>query len=186
MAVPEPLRATAVRVWDPLVRVLHWATVAGVALSWITSEVGRSLHEPIGWAVMAFVGVRLAWGIAGPRHARFASFVRGPGRVAAYAMQALQGREPRYLGHNPLGGWMIVALLVTLCAVGCTGWLMGTDRWWGDEFMEDVHEALAVLLLVLAGLHVAGAIVTGVKHGENLVRAMVTGEKQAPRPGDVD
>lgn len=182
----EPTPAAAVRVWDPLVRVLHWSTVAGVAVSWITSEVGRGLHEPVGWAVMAFVAVRLVWGLAGPRHARFASFVRGPTAVAAYAGQALRGREARYLGHNPLGGWMIVALLATLCGVGLTGWLMGTDRWWGDEFMEDVHEALAVLLLVLAGLHVAGAIVTGFKHGENLVRAMVTGEKRAAQPGDID
>ncbi len=175
-----------VRVWDPLVRVLHWSLVASVAAAWITSEVGRRWHEPIGWFVLGVVGLRLVWGVFGPRHARFAGFLRGPRVVIGYAQAVLRGRAPRYLGHNPLGGWMIVALLLTLAAVGLTGWLMTTDAFFGSEMVEEVHEAMASGLLGLVALHVAGVLLTGWHQAENLARAMWTGRKRGLAPGDVD
>ncbi|NMS24825.1 ABC transporter permease subunit, partial [Vibrio parahaemolyticus] len=78
------------------------------------SEDGRALHEPIGYVIAAAVALRLAWGLGGPRYARFAQFVRGPGATLAYAGAAWSGRAPRYVGHNPLGAWMILALLALL------------------------------------------------------------------------
>lgn len=178
-------QGATVKVWDPLVRVLHWSLVASVAAAWITSEVGRRWHEPIGWFVLGVVGVRLLWGLVGPHHARFTGFLRGPRAVQAYAAAVLRGRAPRHVGHNPLGGWMIVALLLTLLAVGGTGWLMTTDAFFGSELVEEVHEALANGLLGLVALHVAGVVVTGWHQGENLARAMWTGRKRPPAPGDV-
>lgn len=175
-----------VKVWDPLVRVFHWSLVAGVALAWLTSDQGRSLHEPIGYAVIALVAVRLAWGAVGSRYARFAQFVRAPATVLDYAQRMLRGAAPRHVGHNPLGGWMVLLLLATLAAVAASGWMMTLDAYFGEEWLEQVHEALATGLLGLVALHVTGAVITGMKHGENLVRAMVTGVKRAPAPGDVD
>lgn len=184
-ASPAAVQPT-VRVWDPLLRVLHWSLVSGVALAWLTSEAGRRWHEPIGWFVMAVVAVRLVWGVVGSRHARFAGFLRGPAAALAYGRHAVRGNAPRYLGHNPLGAWMIVALLLALTAVGVSGWLMTTDAYFGSEFMEEAHEALAQGLLVLVALHVAGVVFTGWHQGENLVRAMWNGRKRAPAPGDID
>ncbi|HET9977918.1 MAG TPA: cytochrome b/b6 domain-containing protein [Burkholderiaceae bacterium] len=175
-----------VRVWDPCVRILHGSLVAGVALAWLTSEAGRRWHEPVGWAVAAIVALRLVWGAFGSRHARFAGFLRGPRAVIDYARAVLRGRAPRYLGHNPLGAWMVVALLATLAALGLSGWLLTTDAFFGSEAMEELHEALAQGLLGLVALHVGGVIVTGRHQGENLVRAMVDGRKRAPAPGDID
>src|SRR5262249_52739458 len=130
--------------------------------------------------------VRLAWGLAGPsRLARFGQFLRGPRATWAYARALFEGREPRYIGHNPLGAWMIVALLACVAGLALTGWLYTTDRFWGDETVETVHVALAWLLLVLAGLHVTGVVVTSLRHRENLVRAMLDGSKPAAREGDV-
>ena len=174
-----------VRVWDPLVRVLHWSLVASVAAAWITSEVGRRWHEPIGWFVLGVVGLRLLWGVLGPRHARFAGFLRGPRAVIGYAQAVLRGRAPRHVGHNPLGGWMIVALLLALLVVGLTGWLMTTDAFFGSELVEEVHEAMATGLLGLVALHVAGVVLTSWHQAENLARAMWTGRKRGPAPGDV-
>jgi len=98
----------------------------------------------------------------------------------------LQQRAPRFLGHNPLGGWMVLALMLLLAAVAATGWLMTTDAFFGSEPVEQVHEALAVGLVGLGALHVTGVFYTGWHQGENLVRAMVTGRKHAPQPGDID
>ena len=178
-AVPE------VPVWDPLVRVLHWALVAGVALAWATGDELDLLHTWSGEVVAVLVGVRLAWGLVGPRHARFAGFVRGPGAVLRYAGQLAAGRAPRHLGHNPLGGWMIVTLLATLLLVAGSGWLMTQPAWFGAEWLEELHEVLAHGLLVLIGLHVAGAVFSGWLHGENLVRAMFSGRKRAPAVDDL-
>jgi cytochrome b len=176
-----------VPVWSRFVRLFHWSLVATVALAWITSEVGRGLHEPIGWVMVALLALRLAWGLAGrDRAARFASFVRGPAAVVAYARNVLRQRAPRFLGHNPLGGWMVIALMLTLAAVAVTGWLVTTDAFFGSEIMEEVHEALAEGVLVLVAVHVAGVIYTGRHQRENLVRAMLTGRKRAPEPQDID
>lgn len=179
---PMPMK----RVWDPLVRVLHWSLVVGVALAWLTSEAGRALHEAIGYAAAALVTLRIVWGLVGSRHARFRSFVRAPRAVLNYASRLLRGDAPRYVGHNPLGAWMIVALLGTLAGLSVSGWLMSTDAYFGSEALEELHEALAHALLGLVALHVTGALVTGWLHGENLVRAMVSGRKRAAGPQDVD
>jgi cytochrome b len=164
--------AAGIRVWDPLVRVLHWTLVATVALAWATGDELDLLHTWLGEAVAVLVAVRVAWGFTGPRLARFAGL-------------AAAGRAPRHLGHNPLGGWMIVALLVTLLAVAGSGWLMTQEAFFGSEWLEELHEVLAHGLLVLVALHVAGAVITGWLHGENLVKAMFSGRKRAPADDDV-
>ncbi len=169
-------------VWDAFVRAAHWTLVACVAAAWFTRG---ARHEWIGYAALAVVFLRFAWGFAGPRYARFAQFLRSPRATLGYACSLTRGAEPRYLGHNPLGGWMIVALLASVAAAGATGWLASTDRFWGVEWVQELHEACADALLWLAGLHVAGVAFTSVRQRENLVRAMLTGRKAPPRAGDV-
>jgi len=179
-----------VRVWDPLLRIAHWTLVASILATWITAELkldaAKRAHEWVGYAALAVVTLRLAWGWIGPRYARFSQFVRSPARTLAYARAVIASAEPRYIGHNPLGGWMVVALLASAAAAGLSGWLSVTDRFWGVEWVQELHEALANTLYLLVGLHVAGVVFTSLCHRENLVRAMLTGRKPAPGPGDVD
>lgn len=177
---------TPVPVWDPLIRIGHWALVASMVLGWATTFIWFDAHQPVGWVAAAVVAVRLAWGFAGPRHARFAGFVRGPRATWRYARAAIAGREPRHLGHNPLGGWMVLALLAVVLGLALTGWLYTTDRFWGDATVERVHVALAWAMVVMAALHVAGVVLESVRQRENLVAAMVHGRKRAPAPGDVE
>lgn len=168
-----------VKVWDGLVRAGHWLLVASVAGAWLTREGGGRTHELIGYGSLAVLAVRLLWGFAGTRHARFADFVRGPATTLRYAVLVLHAREPRYLGHNPLGAWMILALVALVTATGASGWLYTTDRYWGVEWVERLHSVLADALLVLVALHVAGVLLASHRHRENLIAAMVHGRKRA-------
>lgn len=206
--------AGKVRVWDPLVRVFHRSLVAAFATAWLTADELQPVHEIAGYVVAGLVAFRLVWGIVGSRYARFVQFLKGPGGTLAYLGDMARGKERRYLGHNPAGAAMIVALLLTLSGTAFTGWLMEEpdrmtmlpDAAWivapasadddGDEHddgersevggpLKEVHEMLATLMLLLAALHVGGVVLASFRHRENLARAMVTGDKRAAGPGDI-
>ena len=168
--------AGSVKVWDPVVRVFHWSFAAAVFIALMSDE-DRALHEAAGYAALALILVRILWGFLGPRHARFSSFVRSPGTVLAYLKDAGGLRARRYLGHNPAGGAMILLLLAMVATAGISGWLSETDRFFGVAWVEDLHRASANALIAFIAFHVAGVVFSSVMHGENLVRAMITGRK---------
>jgi cytochrome b len=170
-------------VWDWPVRIGHWLLVGAFALAWITgeSEEWRLVHAFAGGTVVGVILFRLLWGFVGTRHARFASFIRGPKAALEYVLGLLRGDESKYAGHNAAGGWAIVALLTLGLLAGASGWLVYQDM--GGEWLEEVHEALTSGMLAVAVLHVAGVVVSSLAHRENLVRAMFTGLKQG-RPDE--
>jgi cytochrome b len=172
-------------VWDVPVRVLHWTLALSVLTAWVTTERFSGWHEPAGWMALAAVVLRVAWGWVGGGAARFGSFVRGPMATVAYAHQWLRGREPRYIGHNPLGAWMVVVLLGLALATTISGALLTTDRYWGDEAIGQWHRGLAWGFVGLVPVHVMGVLMASWRHRENLVRAMLDGRKRAPGEGDV-
>jgi cytochrome b len=171
--------APTVRVWDPFVRVFHWSLVGLFALAFVTGDEIEWLHVGVGYAIVGLVVLRIVWGLVGPQHARFADFVRSPSTIARYLLQAARWRAPRYLGHNPAGGAMVAALLVMIVGIAATGFAMTTDAFWGSEWMEDLHECLVYTTIGLIVLHVAGVVFSSIAHGENLVKAMITGRKAA-------
>lgn len=184
MSLPATVPPATIRVWDPLVRLFHWSLVVSFAIAWISADEWDDLHIWAGYAAAALVSFRILWGLVGSRYARFSQFVHAPRTVTAYLKDLMAGREARYLGHNPAGGAMILLLLASLAALCLTGWMYTLDAFWGEEWVEEIHEVLANLLLVLVGLHVAGVALASLKHHENLVRSMITGHKRFPAPGD--
>lgn len=177
-----------IKVWDPLVRVFHWSLAAGFFTAYLTADEWRKLHVYAGYLIAGLVAFRVVWGLVGSRHARFSDFVAGPRAVGRYLQQLLQGRSPRYLGHNPAGGAMVVALLVFLAGTAFTGMVLYACDGHGplagtflshfrEHTVEEVHEFFANTTLFLVFFHVAGVIVSSLLHHENLVRAMVTGRK---------
>lgn len=173
-----PAGTATVPVWDPFVRVFHWSVVGACALDLTVLDDGKLAHRWLGYGVLVLVALRLVWGVVGTRHARFTDFVPGPRRLAAYLGAMARGREPRFVGHNPAAAVMILALMALLSAIGATGWMLTLDAFWGLEWVEELHEGLANLLVALVAVHVAAAVWESLRHGENLILAMVTGRKR--------
>jgi cytochrome b len=174
-----------VKVWDPFVRVFHWSLVGLFAFAFLTGDEWQTPHELAGYVIGALVAARVLWGIVGSRHARFSTFVRSPAQTVRFMARKARFSAPRYLGHNPAGAAMILALLAAIGVIVTTGYMMTTDAYWGIEWVEELHEAAAYATLGLIALHIAGVALASVEHGENLVRAMITGRKRAPGPADL-
>lgn len=167
-----------VRVWDLPVRVFHWLLAFSFAGAYITAESDgwRLVHVTLGYTVAGLVVFRLVWGLVGTRHARFAGFVRGPRAVARYIGSLLRGQPEHHVGHNPAGALAIVGLLGLALLVAASGWATYDEL--AGEWLEEVHELLANLMLGLVIVHVAGVLVSSRMHEENLVRGMFTGFKR--------
>jgi cytochrome b len=209
--------ASSIKVWDVAVRVFHWSLVVLFFVAYFSGDDDSTLHVYAGYAVLALVAFRIVWGFIGSRHARFSDFVRGPAATLRYAKSLASGRPRHYLGHNPLGGWMVVALLVSLLATCWSGLEAYGEKGQGplasletsvialaaangddrerrdrrkegqdgkerDEFWEEVHEVLSNFTLFLVFLHVLGGFLSSWLHGENLIRAMITGYKPRRAP----
>jgi len=183
---------TKIKVWDPLVRIFHWSLVSAFLIAYITEEEFLSLHAWAGYIVLSLVFLRVLWGFVGTRYARFADFVYTPQAVKKFLLDTFRLRAPRYLGHNPAGGAMIILLLIALLlttlsglavygveegAGPLAGLLVGAGEFWGD-FFKEIHEFFANFTVFLVLLHVAGVIVESLIHGENLVSAMWHGYKR--------
>ncbi len=170
--------SATVKVWDPFIRIFHWSLATLFVVAYLTGDEIEQVHIAAGYTIAGLVALRIVWGIVGPSHARFASFVRSPRDVLVYMRDMAGFRAPRYLGHNPAGAAMIVALLVTLIATATTGIMMTNDAFWGAKWVEEVHEVCANLTVGLVVFHVIGVLVASFEHRENLVKAMITGRKR--------
>ncbi len=168
-------------VWDLPTRVFHWSLAASFAVAFFTaeSERYRDIHVVSGYLLLALIGFRLVWGLIGSRHARFASFIRGPAAVIGYLRSLLTARPQHHVGHNPAGAIAIVLLLALGMLTGVTGWLNFNEI--GGEVFEELHEGLGHAMLIVVIIHVLGVIVASRLHRENLARAMVDGYKRGPR-----
>jgi cytochrome b len=181
-AQPSP---ETVRVWDRVVRSFHWALVLSFVIAWFTSHTSEDIHHWAGYAAAGLVTMRLLWGLIGTPYARFSQFVRDPATVLHYLGAILSGRETRYIGHNPAGGAMVIVLIGAMALTALTGWLMTTDAYFGEPWVEAAHSLAAHGLLLLVFLHIGGVALASFRHRENLVRAMVTGRKRKAEQADV-
>lgn len=171
-----------VPVWDPLVRLIHWSVAGGVLLNGFVTDAEGDLHHTVGYVVIGLVGLRLLWGLIGPRHARLSAFPPSPGRAIAHLRGMLAGDRTVHLSHNPLGALMVWNIWASLGIITATGIMMGTRRYFGVEWVEDLHEAMFNWLMISVLLHVGGVILDTRRSGVPLVRAMIDGRKRIP-PG---
>ncbi|MGB8327728.1 MAG: cytochrome b/b6 domain-containing protein [Steroidobacteraceae bacterium] len=184
-------------VWDLPVRLMHWTTVLAVAGAWATEKVPGDwyrYHVWCGYTVLVLSSTRLVWGWIGTRHARFASFVRGPAQIIRYARSLTGGRPLSFTGHNPLGALMVLlllALLLTLALTGLfandeithTGALYGYVSNETSNRVSGLHATLANVLLGAIALHVTAVLFYLRVKRENLIVPMITGRKPVERVG---
>jgi cytochrome b len=181
------------QVWDLPVRVFHWALLLAVVGSYVTHELGVAwfnYHVWCGYAVLVLVCFRIVWGIVGTRHARFWNFVRGPATTVRYGLALLRGRDTPHAGHNPLGAWMVLLLLLALLAQAVLG-LFGNDEIYNygplaghvsnerSVELTSWHRQLFWGIVGAVVLHVLAVLYHRFFKREDLVKAMLTGRKPA-------
>jgi cytochrome b len=189
-------------VWDLPLRLFHWLLVLSIAASWYTAEYSEEyvqlgeriisytqLHFYLGYWALGLIAFRILWGFVGPRNARFTTFVSGPSRVLAYLRTLLRRDAPAAVGHNPLGGLVVIVMLLMIGAQAVTGlFLIDNTEIWTAPYHSAVSSETAgtlgsfhhlnfdVLIWVIA-LHVLAILFYRLYKGQNLVAAMITGRK---------
>jgi cytochrome b len=189
---PASQLSEKILVWDIPTRLFHWLLVVLVAISFVTGHIGGNameIHEWSGFVILSLLLFRLMWGFFGSRQSRFVTFVRGPAAVLRYAKGIARGGKLRYLGHNPLGGWSILAMLITLLTQAVTG-LFATDDiltqgplypWVSDatsHWLTRIHRLNQNLILVLIVIHLLAIFFYLFVKRENLIKPMIFGTKE--------
>jgi cytochrome b len=189
-----------VRAWDWPTRAFHWTLVFCIVSAWVSFRLADRIGDPTliwhrwnGYALLVLIVFRVIWGFVGSSTSRFAAFVTWPWSAAGYALDMLRGRKRMFLGHNPLGTWMILALLAAVAAQGMLG-LFSLEhnelvagplkRLIAHEMSEKVtkwHVWFFNVILALAAVHIAANALYGLVKNEPLIRAMVTGKTRTRR-----
>lgn len=188
---PETLQTVVV--WDLPTRLFHWTLVVLVIAQWLTAEESGTMdwHVWGGYAVLTLVLFRLLWGFVGSETARFSAFVRGPCAALEYVRALLRGETPHYLGHNPMGGWSIVVMLILLLVQAGTGLFANDDitiegplyAWVSkrtSNWLTTVHKLNFNLLVVVIAVHVSAVLFYLLVKRENLIHPMLSGRKYLP------
>ena len=181
----EPIRAPAdktasrmVDVWDLPLRLWHWALAFCILIAWFTPTVYDGLHRIVGYSVIGLVAFRLVWGFWGSRYSRFRMIGVRLRTAPNYLWNLRRGITGRYIGLNPAGTLMLVALLSSLAISAITGAMSVTVTFFGVWWVEDTHAYSSDAVIVLVVLHIAGVVLMGMLQRENLIRAMITGRKR--------
>lgn len=180
-----------VKVWDLPTRLFHWVLVLLIVALGVSGQLGHlTIHMQIGPAVVALIVFRLIWGAIGSQTARFSHFVRGPKAVLAYLAAARQGTV-RSVGHNPLGAFSVLALLGLVLVQGVTGLFTSDDILSQGPLahllsskdvalLSSIHRIGFKLLLAFIAVHLAAVLFYRLVKKDDMVEAMITGEKQVP------
>ena len=181
-------------VWDGFVRVFHWSLVVLFAVSVASGKVGGEWivwHMRSGYAILALVTFRLIWGFVGGEYARYGSFLAGPIRAVKFAKGLLSKTQQHVIGHNPVGGWMVIVLLLMLATQAMLGLFSNDEiattgplaRYVSDETSITLmgrHRTIGNILLALVGIHIAAVLFHVLIKKEGLIRAMFSGKKDLP------
>ena len=169
-------------VWDRFVRIFHWSLAGCVLVNYFINDDGETLHQWLGYAASALVVARVVWGFIDTRYARLADFFPTPAHIKEHLQLLAARRDNAYPGHNPVGALLMLAMMILVVGLGITGHMQTLDSFWGEEWLQDLHETLGSALILCVGLHVAAGVAMSFFERTNLIKAMVTGVKIRHRP----
>lgn len=165
------------RIWDPLLRFFHWSVALAFLLNFVVLEEGETAHRWVGYYVLCALAIRVIWGFLGPKNARFKDFMPTPSSLKQHINHLKNKQLESSSSHTPLGGLMIFALLFGLLFTGLSGWMMGLDMFWGEEWVEEFHELMAGAVMTLVVVHVAAVSFFSYAGPSNLIKQMITGKR---------
>jgi cytochrome b len=194
-----------VKVWDPLVRIGHWLMVLCFAALYFPAD-KFPLHALAAYIIMGYMVFRIVWGFVGPHAVRFSTFLTGPKATIQYGLASVIGHPRHTISHNPLGGWMIIGLMLSMLITGALGIMLYSagqalgplgsaipSRWEGDVLtisvagsaipigLKDLHHWSGNIAASLVTLHLIGNLWTTALHQSNPVIGMITGIKDADK-----
>lgn len=164
-------------IWDVQTRLTHWSLATAIILNLFVLEEGDDPHNYVGYAAVAFVCVRALWGFIGGEQSRFRSFPIQPKKVLDFVKSTLKGTAKDHPGHNPAASVAYLSTWTCVIALGITGWMMGLDAFWGEEWLEETHEAISNGLQVLIVVHLIGIAMDSKKHKRRTWLGMIRGNR---------
>ncbi len=168
-----------VRVWDPVVRLFHWSLALAFFANYFVTEAGEGWHRWLGYFAVAWICIRTVWGFVGRGAARWSDFWPTPARVKDHLRALLAGRDVHRLGHSPLGALVMLLMMSAMLALGITGYMLEEiDLFWGEEWLEELHEWIANGLAGLVALHLFAAAFESLRLRDNLPLSMITGRRK--------
>ncbi|MBI5682921.1 MAG: cytochrome b/b6 domain-containing protein [Deltaproteobacteria bacterium] len=181
-------------VWDIPTRLFHWLLVAVYITAYLTSRAEWYLeyHTIAGYIAGGLIIFRILWGFAGNRYARFSEFIKNWKEVKSFIAGAISLKLPRYIGHNPAVGWIVVIMLLLTAAIVTTGIITysgeensgvfaGIFTYKIAEIAKLLHRILVYIIIAIIVTHICAALFHDFVLRENIILSMITGKKEKPK-----
>lgn len=164
-------------IWDIQTRVFHWLIAIPVFMNFILED-GNRLHKALGYLALAGLILRIVWGLSTKGHSSFSALPLKWSELTSYLTSLRSKQAIPYLGHNPLATWVYIGIWTNVVLLGLSGFMMGLDAFWGEEWLEEIHETLALIMKILVLLHFTGIIFDSIKFKRKTWLGMINGKKE--------
>lgn len=167
-------------VWDLFIRIFHWCLVVIVISNQWLNEEGDPIHQWLGYIACGLIGIRFFWGFYSKSpYARWSAFFPTPSRMWNYLKLFIKGKDPHMKTHNPLAASVMILMMLLILGLGITGFMTDMDRFFGEDWVVDLHTLLANSLIFLAAIHLCGIFFEIFRRKENIIASMIHGKKKS-------
>jgi cytochrome b len=163
-------------IWDIQTRVYHWLIAIPVFLNLVLED-GDKLHKVLGYVALVGLILRIIWGLRTTGHAGLRALPLKWSELSSYVTSLRSKQATPYQGHNPLASWIYIGIWTSVFLLGLSGFMMGLDAFWGEEWLEEVHETLALIIKIQVLLHFVGIVFDSIKFKRKTWLGMIVGKR---------